>query len=238
MKNPIARVTASPELPDRYHLSWPQVFYDQLPSLSNSATILDFGSGRKPTLDSSKRPDFCRYIGLDPSADELERAGPTAYNEFFVAPIETFIPEIEGQIDLAISWQVLEHVDDLERSLTNVRKYLKPGGHLVSMLSGRYASFAIINRLIPERVGVAAMEHLLGREPDSVFRAKYDDCTFTRLTEHLNSWSEAEVFPHYRGAGYFRFSGLAQRAYLQYENQMLKRRHWNLASHYVIRARS
>lgn len=200
------------------------------------AAILDFGSGRKPTLDQGMRPMNCRYIGLDPAADELVLAGPEAYTESFVAPIESFIPELEEQIDLAISWQVLEHVEDISQALANIHAYLKPGGTLVSMLSGRNASFAVINRLIPERIGVFAMERLLRRPPDTVFRANYDGCTYDGLSQHLSQWSTVEIVPHYRGAGYFAFSGLTQRAYLSLEDRIVRHDKRNWATHYVIRA--
>jgi hypothetical protein len=146
------------------------------------------------------------------------------------------IPELVERVDLAVSWQVLEHVQDFGRSLENARSYLRPGGTLLSMLSGRNACFAVLNRIIPEKLGVFAMARLLNRPPDSVFRANYDGCTYDAIHKHLDTWSSVEVIPFFRAAEYLSFSRLAQRAYLLYENRVMQANKRNLATHYLIRA--
>jgi len=205
-------------------------------NLPDDATILDFGSGRRPAIPREQRPARGTYIGLDVSADELELAGSDAYDERWVSVIENQIPALLNRVDFAISWQVLEHVDDLGAALSNVHAYLKPGGSLLSMVSGRNACYAIFNRVIPERIGKAAMERLLHRPSDTVFHANYDDCTYDDLMKHFNDWSFGEVIPFYRAAGYFNFSRLAQRAYLAYEDRILRSNRKNLATHYLIHA--
>jgi len=150
--------------------------------------------------------------------------------------VEQFKPELESQIDVAVSWQVIEHVDNTAVTIDNIYRYLKPGGTFVAMLSGRNAAFAMINRVIPEQVGKFAMAKLLRRPPDTVFRAKYDDCTFSELIPLFEHWQDVDIESHFRGAAYFRFLRPVQSAYLAYENRMLERETLDRATHYLIRA--
>jgi SAM-dependent methyltransferase len=223
-------------LPARYHTQWRPMLLEHLPDLPENATILDFGSGRKPAISQEHRPATCTYIGLDPSFEELNLAGLGAYDEQWVSTVETLIPELLDRVDLAVSWQVLEHVHDFQLSLSNVGSYLKPGGMLLSMVSSRNACFAVLNRIIPEKLGVLAMERLLNRPPDTVFRANYDRCTYDQIIDSLNHWTSVEVIPFYRAAEYFGFSRIAQKAYLAYENRAMKAGKRNLATHYLIKA--
>lgn len=223
-------------LPERYSLDWLANFYAKIPALDTGAVVLDIGSGRKPAIPIAQRPECCRYIGLDLSGSELAIAGPGAYSETVVAPVEQFLPALVDQVDVAVSWQVLEHVESTATAIDNVHRYLKPGGVFVAMLSSRNAAFAAINRVIPESVGKFAMEKLLRRPPDTVFRAKYDDCTYSELQPHFKNWRDVEIESHFRGAAYFRFLRPAQSAYLAYENRMLERENLDRATHYLVRA--
>lgn len=80
--------------------------------------LLDAGCGRRPYRDMLKCDE---YVGL----------------EFFV----NFTPDIVGDVrnmkmiedesfDSVLSNQVLEHVDDVGRAMTEMHRVLKPGGHL------------------------------------------------------------------------------------------------------------
>jgi SAM-dependent methyltransferase len=220
---------------DRYADNWVENFTAQYePYLRLGMTILDVGSGRTPAIPVDKRPQGCRYIGLDVSADELALAPPGSYDQTYVSDLRVREESLVGQVDLAISWQVLEHVEPLADALDNVRGYLRPGGHFVALLSGKYALFSIINRLIPERIGVFAMERLLRRPPDTVFRAQYDACTHRGLTQMLAAWRQSEVIALYRGAGYLEFFPPVRALYLWYEDWVVQRDKKELATHYVV----
>ena len=222
-------------LPERYQLRWQRTFEAQL-DLRPGMTILDVGSGRTPFLDPEQRPIDCHYVGLDISADELGRAPAGSYDETQVSDLQQLVPALRGRFDLIVSWQLLEHVKDVEQALDNVRTYLVPGGRFVAMLSGKYSAFAIINMIVPARVGVWGMKKLLHRAPDSVFPAYYDRCSMNALTKVLGPWRDSAVFPLYGGATYFAFSAAVQRLYLAYEDWAMRRGHHNLATHYVLSA--
>lgn len=200
------------------------------------ASVLDVGSGRKPTVPPDKRPFRCRYVGLDLSAAELARAPDGWYDELIVWDVVKRAPELIERFDLVVSWQVLEHVKPLEAALENIRSYLRPGGRFVATLSGRFSVISLLNRLTPGTWGIEIMERLLRRNPESVFPAYYDMCWHDALKRVLEPWSRAEIVPSYIGATYFSFSRVLSRAYLEYENWVCERRLSNLATNYLIDA--
>jgi SAM-dependent methyltransferase len=224
-------------LPARYHEAWKAPFRGEVTRrLRSGITVLDIGGGRHPVLAPAERPDGVRYVGLDLDARELEAAGEGAYDVSIAGDATARIPELAGAIDLAVSWQVFEHVPSLEAVLRNIRDYLKPGGALVSLFSGRWAAFALVNRLIPENVGVPIARRV-GRGKGTnkpVFQAYYDSCSYTAVTELLGGWTEARVIPLYHGATYFGFAPVLMRVYLAYENAIRRLRWRNGATHYLL----
>jgi SAM-dependent methyltransferase len=224
-------------LPERYRDDWIAPFLEfAAPKLTPGCRVLDFGAGANPSIPIELRPDDCTYVGLDVVREELERAPAGSYDELVVGDIADHPEGLGGDFDLIVSWQVMEHVASMKRSLDGIHEALAPGGIFVSQFSGSNAWFARANRILPERFTEWAMHRLLGREPDSVFHAEYDRCDATRLHELLGSWSEYEIVSRYRGATYLAFSALAGRMYLPYENWAERKGHDDLATHYLIRA--
>jgi SAM-dependent methyltransferase len=114
--------------------------------------LLDFGCGRKPY-----KPFFevSEYIGLD-----IEESGHSHKNE----SIDVFydggkIPFADDHFDSVFSSEVFEHVFNLDEVLLEIRRVLKPGGHLLVTVPfvwdehevpydfGRYTSFGIAHML-------------------------------------------------------------------------------------------
>ncbi|MGI8624270.1 MAG: class I SAM-dependent methyltransferase [Solirubrobacteraceae bacterium] len=198
--------------------------------------VLDVGSGRSPAVLADDRPQLAEYVGLDLSRAELDRAPARSYDAVVVGDAIERRPELEERFDLVVSRQVLEHVWPLDRALSNLHGYLRPGGALLASLSGRRSVNAALNRLLPAPVASFMLERLLGRDPETVFPAHYDRCDECSLRAFLASWSEAEVTPLYLGAAYFNFARPLRALYLRYEDWALRSRH-DLATHYVVEAR-
>ncbi len=228
----------SGRLPARYGYRMQDVFLERLrPLLVPGVNILDVGAGRSPTLAPADRPAGCHYLGLDVSSQELEAAGPDAYDEAYVHDIVEPLDEL-SELDVIISWQVLEHVSSLPRALANLRQMLRPGGTLVAQLSGSFAAFALAARVIPHRLRVKAMVRYLGHPEEQKFPTHYDRCHAPALRKLLNDWGASELVSFYRGAPYFSFSRPLQRLYLGYENFIESRSMDSLATHYLIIARA
>jgi len=199
-------------------------------------SILDVGSGRRPSLPTDRRPDGCRYVALDLDRIELERAPHGAYDELVVADVVQRLRDLEERFDLVAGFHVLEHVRPLVTALENLRAYLRPGGRLVAMLSGAFAAFALANRLLPDTIGKVVMDRLMDRDPETVFHAYYDRCWYSALERSLRPWARVEIAASFQGAEYFNFALPARRAYVAYENWASRGGHLNLATHYLVEA--
>jgi SAM-dependent methyltransferase len=224
-------------LPDRYRARWRDRFESaMLARLREGVTVLDIGSGRNPSLAPPNRPAATRWIGLDVSRPELVQAPPGSYDEVVVGDLATPLAGLAGTIDLAVSWQVLEHVRPLDRAVANVHGYLRPGGEFVCQFSGAWSPFAIVNRLLPDRLGSALVGRTMRRRDSAhpVFPAHYDRCYASALERVFADWSSVTIEPLFRGATYFHFSAALQRAYLAYEEMAIRRDLTNLATHYFV----
>jgi SAM-dependent methyltransferase len=203
------------------------------PYLHAGVRILDIGAGASPTVPPAERPPKTVYVGLDRSADGLRSADPGAYDEALIQDIRTPL-EREAWFDLAVSWQVFEHVRGLDLVIENARRALKPGGALVAQLSGSNAIFSQAARIIPHRARTWAMRHWLDHDHEGKFPLEHERRTAGRLEQLLRPWSTAEIVPYYRGATYLGAWRLLQRAYLRYENAIARRDMRNLATHYLV----
>ncbi len=222
----------APELPDRYQEPWRTAFVaDALDRCWPGMTILDVGGGAMPTLPAHVRPTSTTYIGLDPSARDLERGD---YDLRLIAGASDLQTGLVGTVDLILSWMVFEHIPDMTTAFTCFHAYLKPGGCLMARFAGRWAFFAVAGRLIPYSLRLTLLSRLLSQPAADHFPTHYRDCTPRRLQPLLADWSTHEVVPYYRGATYFEFSRVLQHLYLSYE--ALAMRSSSLATHYEVKA--
>jgi SAM-dependent methyltransferase len=231
------RSVTTPPLPARYGAQWREPFDAEVRRrLRPGLSVLDVGAGANPVIFPQARPPGCTYTGLDIDLHELEKAPCGSYDEAIVADMSKFRPDLENQFDLVLSSWVLEHVPSLEAALDNCHRYLRPGGSVVSLFAGRFAAFAILNRVTPARIGEFAMKRLLGREPETVFHAFYDRTYYSALVPVLEKWNRATLIPLYVGAGYFAWSPLLRNAYLRFEDWALRTDRRDLATYYVLAA--
>jgi SAM-dependent methyltransferase len=222
-------------LPARYDRPPASLFAAEISSvLRPDLSILDVGSGRDPALAPGRRPPGTRYVGLDVSGAELARAPAGSYDEVLAADVAERVPGLAGAFDLALSSQAFEHVRHLNRAMANIREYLREGGRLVALLSGRFSVNAVLNGALPAGVAGRLMRLLLDRDPETVFAAYYDRCYASALAELMRPWSEAAVTPLFQGGAYFNFALPARSAYLAYENWAARSGRVNLATHYLI----
>ena len=232
------RTTWAGEMPERYSAPYDTTFFERVrAALAPGLELLDVGAGRHPTIAPADRPPACRYVGLDLSAAELAQAGPGTYDETVVADMTEWVPEFEERFDLAVSFQVMEHVKPLGVAIENLRRYLRPGGRLIAQMSGTFSAFGLINQALPGKLGMLALTHLVGKHPDEVFPAHYDKCWHAALDTILTPWSQREIVDLHTGAlPYFGFSKSVRSLYVGYEEWAFRGDHRNLASYYVIDA--
>lgn len=222
----------------RYRDDWREPFCTAIQSeFRPGCVVIDVGGGRQPAIARPDLPPGAKYIGLDLSERELRAAPQGSYDRIIVSDVTKHQPDLDGCADLAVSWAVLEHVAPLDIAIANIHSYLRPGGLFVAQLSGGRSAIALVNRVVPHRLAKAGMKRLLRRDPESVFPAPYDQCTYTALSRMLEGWSDVRIVPRFRGAGYLSFLPPIQAVYLRFEDLIARGRHWDLATHYLVVAR-
>jgi SAM-dependent methyltransferase len=234
----LARRSIAGDLPLRYQRKLEYGFHERIDAaLEPGMKILDVGSGRLPCRTPDLRPGDCHYVGLDISKAELEAAEPGSYDDCVVADIAGPRDEdLVGQFDLVVSFQVLEHVRPLDRALDNMYAYLRPGGLLVAQMSGSFAPFSLLGRIMPQRPKVWLLSNLLDREPAEIFPAHYDRCYSSALRRLTREWSEVEIVALHRGASYLHFSKVLRACYLVYERSLTRRGLDDLAAYFIVEA--
>ena len=91
--------------------------------------VLDVGCGPRGSLEWAVRAR--RRVGLDPLADDYRELGIDEHAmEYVTAPAEA-MPFADASFDVVTSLNSLDHVDDLERTVAEMKRVLREGGHLV-----------------------------------------------------------------------------------------------------------
>ncbi len=91
--------------------------------------ILDIGCGPRGSLEWASQA--AERVGLDPLADCYRTLGADRHAMRYVpAPCER-IPFADGHFDLVSSFNSLDHVEDLDRSIAEIARVVKPGGLLL-----------------------------------------------------------------------------------------------------------
>ena len=91
-------------------------------------TVVEVGCGKQCWLINQIRPQFptMHIVGVD--IDEASAQNPHI-DKFYCAPA-TSIPLADQTVDVVICWWVFEHLSDPDKSLSEIHRILKPGGHL------------------------------------------------------------------------------------------------------------
>jgi SAM-dependent methyltransferase len=171
-----------------------------------SKRVLDVGAGKTFQFAQLLNQRDLYVIGLDIDAEEM------ANNEALAERIEcdacTDFPVEDASIDVILARATIEHLHDVRGFLNIAHRKLRPGGKLIVTFPGRWAFFAILNRILPTRLTRQILHWLVpGSEGFLGFRAYYDHATYTRFSRaaHAAGFAQLVGYPSYFGTGYFRF---------------------------------
>jgi len=95
-------------------------------SYYNGKKILDIGCGPRGSLEWAEMAS--ERIGLDPLADKYLKLGAANHKMTYInAPAEN-IPFEEKHFDIITSFNSLDHVDDIDQTVSEIKRVLKLGG--------------------------------------------------------------------------------------------------------------
>lgn len=107
------------------------------PSYYRGKVILDIGCGPRGSLEWASMA--ARRIGLDPLAKEYLRLGADHHRmEYIDAPSE-HIPLEDGECDAVFSFNSLDHVEDVGRTLNEIKRVVRPGGVFLLIVEVNHA---------------------------------------------------------------------------------------------------
>lgn len=104
------------------HVGLDRDFYD-------GKRILDLGCGPRRELEWAR--GAAERVGLDPLADDYRRLMGDDGRMRLVAGVGERMPFADDSFDVVASLNSLDHVDDLERVVSEVKRVLAPGGIVV-----------------------------------------------------------------------------------------------------------
>jgi SAM-dependent methyltransferase len=88
--------------------------------------ILDIGCGPRGSLEWAGMA--AERVGLDPLANEYLKLGAWRLQMKIIAAPAEAIPFADGYFDVVSSFNSLDHVDDLGRTIAEIKRVVKPGG--------------------------------------------------------------------------------------------------------------
>lgn len=200
--------------------------------------VADMGAGNyTPWSDRRPQQRQLELIGVDISEEAMERNA--ALDKKVVANITEKLPFEDGEVDLITSRSVLEHLEDVQGFVTEANRVLRDGGHTAHLFTGGFAWFALLNRLLNNRLAKRLL-YLL--HPDSRlkggFPTHYDRCNYTaiRLVFKRSGFDILDIRVAY-GTNYTFFFVPLFLLVSIYEMALLALRLRNLAATYVVIAR-
>lgn len=147
-------------------------------ALQPNSTIYDLGGGSQPAVTLDEKTRFgLTVVGLDISGEELDKAAPGIYDRKIEADLCTYIGN--GDADIVICQATLEHVPDGVGAMRAISTILKPGGTAYIFAPCRYAVFARVNLLLPQKLKERLLFSLIPSKATGHdgFPAFYDNCT-------------------------------------------------------------
>ncbi|MFX4261827.1 class I SAM-dependent methyltransferase [Pelotomaculum propionicicum] len=201
--------------------------------------IVDVGSGKSCSYAKNKNMELnTKIIAVDISMDELIFNNDV--DEKIVSDALDNLPFKNEEIDIVTSKSFLEHLENIEDFILQSRRVIKRGGLFIHLFPCRYAPFAIINQMLPNKIAKKLLYCIIPESKGiSGFPAYYDRCynsSITRLLEKYDFEIIESYFSYYQSP-YFNFLLPLFLLSVIYEYLLLKTNAKNLSAYMIIVAR-
>lgn len=124
-----SRKEAEGQLSNDHYVKFYTSHFGFEPSFYAGKRVLDIGCGPRGSLEWANMA--AERVGLDPLANEYLRLGADKHAMRYVASPAEKIPFADGHFDVVCSFNSLDHVDNLERTIAEIIRVVRPGGHVL-----------------------------------------------------------------------------------------------------------
>jgi SAM-dependent methyltransferase len=176
-------------LPDAFKHHLHTLYKYQVAAMINrhpGQLVLDVGGGKEcPFLQFVDEPQAHIIVALDCSEQQLRQHHQLALRIVGDAALSGF-PLRDGSVDLVVSRSVVEHIPDNSAYFKNCARALRPGGIMVHAFPGRFAPFALLNQVLPNRLVRRLIGYFLPEwveEGNYGFVAFYNRCYYTAIRD-------------------------------------------------------
>lgn len=215
---------------------WFEARADELLDDASVTRIADIGAGREWHFRHDTLERYNQHlIGLDIDADEM--AFNRALDEAIECDVTKGMPIDAASIDLMTVSSGVEHFSDNRAFLAHAARVIKPGGRMIAKFPNRRAPFAILNRMIPNRLAQKLLYTLRpGSEGKLGFKAYYDRCLHSVFSQDArDAGFEVETtYVSFNSSEYFKFFVPVYLASLALDWLRAATGNKNLSSHMVF----
>lgn len=192
-------------------------FYQRIHAMiTPETTVLDVGCGRGGGCEDPipyrrdlrhLRGKAARVIGID--VDPAATDNPLL-DEFHLLEGDRW-PLPDDSVDLCISDFVLEHVSDPDRFFQELRRVLRPGGHVCIRTPNLLSYVGLLSHLMPNRLHARVLKRAQpDRQERDIFPTVYRCNTIGSLRRMLRRHAfDAVVYGYEAEPSYLRFSRVA-----------------------------
>ena len=130
--------------------------FDLDKSFYRGKKIVDIGCGPRGSLEWATDTEIC--IGIDPLAREYRSLGTRRHNMQYIACGAETLPFANETFDVVSSFNSLDHVDDLDKVISEIVRVLRTQGHFLlvtdihphpTLLEPYAYSWDILERFLP-----------------------------------------------------------------------------------------
>ena len=120
------RKRAEGQLSNRHYEYFYTEHFSLAPGFYNNKVIMDIGCGPRGSLEWASMAS--RRIGLDPLANEYLRLGASEHQMEYINASSEKIPVKDAECDAVFSFNSLDHVEDVDKTLSEIKRIVRPGG--------------------------------------------------------------------------------------------------------------